>query len=220
MIDKFVLRKPKIKKFLNKIKPLIVLILIAGFIKLFIFDFYSISSSSMTPSLLKGDKVISFKLSYGVFGINYKNPKRGDVVVLKRPDDYYIKRVIGLEGDDLAYYKGHFYVNKKLLKKTYSQDLKNYRYIDNDLTIFNENNGFKKYMVAYSNVKRPKDFNKIIKVKKEKLFLVGDNRTNSIDSRKWGSIDRKSVLEKVIFIWMSKDPKTNRIRWDRIGFIK
>jgi signal peptidase I len=220
MIDKFVLRKPKILKFLNIIKPFIILILIAGFIKLFIFDFYSISSSSMTPSLLKGDKVISFKLSYGIFGVNYKNPTRGDVVALKRPDDYYIKRVIGLENDELAYYKGHFYVNKKLLKKTYSQDLKNYRYIGSDLTIFNENNGNKKYMVSYSNTKRPKDFNKIIKVKKGSFFLVGDNRTNSIDSRKWGSIKRKNILEKIIFIWMSKDPKTNKVRWGRIGFIK
>ncbi len=51
-------------------------------------------------------------------------------------------------------------------------------------------------------------------------FVMGDNRTNSIDSRKWGEIKRKDILTKAVFIFFSADPDTGQIRWDRIGLIR
>jgi signal peptidase I len=64
------------------------------------------------------------------------------------------------------------------------------------------------------------DFVKPYKNGAEGLFLLGDNRSNSIDSRTWGEINKRDIIGKVSFIWFSVDPITRKVRWERIGVCK
>jgi len=128
---------------------------------------YRMPSSSMAPTLLAGDHLIADMRIY-------KKPQRGDMIVFEFPKDpskEFIKRVIAIEGEKVEIIDNKIYINDKLL--------------DDPLGYFEEGGFAKKYpgLEAFGPVVVPKD----------SLFVLGDNRNYSMDSRHWGFLDIKKV---------------------------
>lgn len=147
------------------VKSILIAILIAIFIKTFIFNSTYVLGNSMYPTLHAKDRLFAMKVP-----LYFKGPSRGDIVVLEAPDSYkkdYIKRVIGLEGDKIEILDGKVYLNGGLLKEDY---------IDKD---------------SYTHVY---DKDSWI-VPPGQVFVLGDNRHEgaSKDSRFFGCIPIKSL---------------------------
>jgi signal peptidase I len=195
----------------ENIEAILVAIVLALFIRTFIVQAFKIPSGSMKNTLLIGDHILVNKFIYGV-KIPYwqktivpvKNPKRGDIVVFKFPEDPskdFIKRVIGIGGDVVAIRDKKIYVNHKLLNHKYG--------IYTDPRIIP--GGI-----------QPRDNLGPVTVPENSLFVMGDNRDHSYDSRFWGFVDLKKVKGKAFIIYWSwnKDNSSSildYVRWGRIG---
>tara|TARA_B100000035_G_scaffold307860_1_gene311713 strand:- start:38 stop:772 length:735 start_codon:yes stop_codon:yes gene_type:complete len=212
--------------FVDNIKTLFYALIIAVIIRsLFIQPFY-IPSSSMEPSLLVGDRLFVTKYSYGyskhsfpfsppIFKnrIFYNKPKRGDVIVFKTPADNrtdYIKRLIGLPGDQIQFIDSNLFLNKSeiLKSKISSNDI---IYCGNkmiEVLTFEEKlpNG-KTYKSVYL-----KNFtfqnSDVFTVPNDHYFFLGDNRDCSKDSRfltSVGYVNKDNLVGKAQFIFFSSD---------------
>ncbi|WP_395376443.1 signal peptidase I [Marinicella sp. W31] len=182
-------------------------------IRTFVFEPFRIPSSSMMPTLLTGDFIWVNKYAYGlkmpVFHgtlIDVGQPERGDVVVFRFPDDQsidYIKRVAGLPGDKIYYdaRKKVVYVNNKAVEQTV---VGQYEGLDPNpgLWLRNEQLGdINHAMLIQNGGFGPNDFLEVT-VPKGHYFVLGDNRDNSSDSRKWGFVPERNLVGKAVFIWM------------------
>lgn len=167
-------------------KSIIIAFIIALFIRTFVVQAYKIPSGSMIPTLLIGDHILVNKFIYG-FKIPYirktiipvSQPKRGDVIVFIFPLDKskdFIKRVIGLPGDKIEIVGHNVYINGRLYK---------------DRHAYYDENGMQVQRFGP------------IKVPKWGLFVMGDNRNHSYDSRFWGFVPLSYVKGKAFFIYWS-----------------
>ena len=192
----------------ENIEALILAIVLALFIRAFIVQAFKIPSGSMKATLQIGDHILANKFIYGVklpyFNITiipYKKPQRGDIVIFKFPQDPkkdFIKRTIGIQGDIIEIRNKEVYVNKKRLEHDYA--------IYTDLHIIPES-------------MQPRDNLGPITVPENSLFVMGDNRDHSYDSRFWGFVDLKDVKGKAFIIYWSWDNDNFGVRWGRIGKI-
>ena len=191
-------------------EAIIIAIIIAMFIRTFIVQAFKIPSGSMLETLQIGDQILVNKFIYGVkipftggkVLIRVKDPKKGDIVVFKYPEDPskdFIKRVIATGGDTLEIINKKLYVNDKLIKPQ-----KYAVYIDSKI---------------YSGAISSRDNLRKIKVPENKLFVMGDNRDNSHDSRFWGFVDLKAVRGEAFIIYWSWNKDKFGPRWNRIGDI-
>ena len=150
---------------------------------------FRISSMAMSPTIISGDYVLAEKI------VDVQDEiERGDVIVFRYPPDpekYSLKRIIGLPGDTLVIIDNQVYLDGEKLEESYVE-------YDKDASTDYDNFG-------------------PIEVLQDKLFVLGDNRRNSADSRVWGFVDIGSVEYKAKRIFFSKDRKTDKIRWNRIG---
>lgn len=205
--------------------PVIVTVFL---LRSFLFEPFKIPSGSMIPTLWVGDLILVNKFHYGVRlpVINKKildnhSPERGDVIVFRyppKPSLDYIKRVVGLPGDEVAYLNKTLTVNGKPWPKT---ELK--PFLDEDTMLysklFTESNG-KKTVRILNNDDRPafvpgtQDFpfkenchysseGVVCKVPAGHFFMMGDNRDNSEDSRFWGFVPEANIVGRAFFIWMN-----------------
>ncbi|ACI21080.1 MULTISPECIES: signal peptidase I [Thermodesulfovibrio] len=194
------------KKILEYVKSIGIAILIALFIRAYIVQAFKIPSGSMIPTLLIGDHLLVNKFIYGVNPplsdekiLVFETPKRGDIIVFKYPEDPsrdFIKRVIGVEGDTVEIKNKKVFVNGIELKEPYARHTDSYihpRELD------------------------PRDNFGPIKVPPHKLFVMGDNRDQSYDSRFWGFVDLKDVKGKAFIIYWSWDNDNHKPRLQRIG---
>jgi signal peptidase I len=186
------------------IEPIVIAVLIALFIRAFIVQAFKIPSSSMEPTLLVGDHLLVNKFIYGVRipytnikFFQYKKPKRGDIIVFIFPKDRskdFIKRVIGTEGEKVAIIHNKIYINDKMIDDLWGH-----------FTITRPS------IEEYGPVKVPEGF----------LFVMGDNRDNSQDSRFWGFVNINEVKGKAFIVYFSWDSNAqkllNMIRWTRFG---
>jgi len=202
--------------FKENVKTIIYALLIAVFIRSIFFQPFYIPSSSMEPNLLVGDRLFVSKYSYGYskhsfpFSPNllsgrffFEEPKRGDVIVFKTPVDNrtdYIKRLIGLPGDEIQFINGDLYLNNNQVLKTKKnvKDLKIYcgKQIINAVA-FNEKlpNGHS-YTAVYKKEGSFKNSDKYI-VPENHYFFLGDNRDCSKDSRYLNSVGYVNKLNLV-----------------------
>ncbi|WP_240456736.1 signal peptidase I [Virgibacillus halodenitrificans] len=172
----------KLKKGLRELldfgKSVLFFMVIVILLRVFVFATYDVSGSSMEPNFHDGERLIVSKLSYQV-GI----PERFDVVVFHATNqDDYIKRVIGLPGDEIKYENDILYVNGQPIEENFIKDEKkqsNHEYTEN----FNM-----KEILPHETV--PEGY----------VFVMGDNRPNSVDSRyaSLGFIPIESVVGEVI----------------------
>jgi len=211
---------------IDNLKTLFYALIIALIIRsLFIQPFY-IPSSSMEPTLLVGDRLFVTKYSYGYSKhsfpfsppvlnkrIFFNDPKRGDVVVFKTPVDNrtdYIKRLIGLPGDEIQFIDSNLYINNsEILKSRISKN--DMIFCGNetiDVFTFQEKlTNDKSHITVYS-----KDFpfqnSDVFIVPKDHYFFLGDNRDCSKDSRfltSVGYVSKDNLVGKAQFIFFSSD---------------
>jgi len=189
-------------------EAIIIAILIAVVVRTFIVQAFKIPSRSMLPTLLVGDHILVNKFIYGAKVpvlrktiISITNPQRGDIVVFIYPNDRdkdYIKRVIGVSGDKIEIKNKIIFINGKQYSDAYG--------------IYSDN-------VTYPGSMQPRDNFGPVTVPAESLFVMGDNRDESADSRFWGFVDLKDVEGKAFIIYWSWNSEENNLRWQRLGNI-
>ena len=227
-----------IKKFIiDNVKTLFYALIIAVFIRSIIIQPFYIPSSSMEPNLLVGDRLFVTKFSYGYSKHSFPfsppifkgriinlSPKRGDVIVFKTPIDNrtdYIKRLIGLPGDEVQFINGDLYINNNQVLKTSIKSSESI-FCGNDkikVSFFNEKlpNG-KIYKTVYSTKYSFKNSDKFL-VPKKNYFFLGDNRDCSKDSRflsEVGYVHQDNLIGKAQFLFFSSDYRVGSIIkfWD------
>jgi len=199
--------KPK-SKLREYTEAILLAIVIAFFIRTFVIQAYKIPSGSMKPTLQIGDHILVSKFNYGVklpflrsTLIPIGTPKRGDILVFIYPEDRskdFIKRLIGLPGDTIEIR------NKKILLNGIPFNDTHGVYVDN--------------LVIPGSV-QPRDNFGPVTVPEESIFVMGDNRDESYDSRFWGFVKMKDVLGKALIIYWSWNQEDTWVRWNRIGKI-
>ena len=190
-------------------EALAIAVLLALFIRTFVVQAFKIPSGSMKPTLIIGDHLLVNKFTYGIkiplidrFIIQLDKPKRGDIVVFKYPKDEskdFIKRVIGIEGDVVEIQSDILYVNGEKIDTEYVS-----KYIDEDISgaeRYEESFGESKHYILdqYINYE---DFGPIT-VPENSIFVMGDNRDNSQDSRYWGFVSLNKIKGKALIIYWS-----------------
>ena len=226
------MKKKLVNLIIENLKTLFGALIIAIIIRSLIIQPFYIPSSSMEPTLLIGDRIFVSKYSYGFskhsfpFSPNFsdnrffsKKPEQGDLVVFKTPADNrtdYIKRLIGLPGDEIQFVEGDILINKKkiLRKETkISQAIRcgNYN-LETKIFIETLPNGVK-YMAAY-NKNGTLQNTKKFKVPRDHYFLMGDNRDCSKDSRfldEVGYVKNLNLVGKAKIIFFSNDTKKSSL---------
>jgi len=204
-------------------------VIIAVFVlRSFLFEPFKIPSGSMIPTLLVGDLILVNKFHYGLRlpVINTKitqgtPPQRGDVMVFRyppKPSLDYIKRVVGVPGDEVAYLNKRLTINGKalptnLLPEFFDEDAMRY------FKQFEETLGDKSHKLLnddsrpafvpgadefeFKNNCRYSVEGIVCKVPEGHYFMMGDNRDNSLDSRYWGFVPDKNIVGKAFFVWMN-----------------
>jgi signal peptidase I len=204
----------------------------------FLFEPFKIPSGSMIPTLLVGDLILVNKFTYGLRlpVLNTRltegnRPQRGDVMVFRyppKPSLDYIKRVVGVPGDTVAYLNKRLTINGQVQPTTavpdfFDEDSMRYHkqyeevlggkkhrmlnYQESPAGVFPELQGFKRQEACTYTVE-----GFTCKVPPGQYLMMGDNRDNSTDSRYWGFVPEGNIVGKAIFVWMNfSSPK-------RIGF--
>lgn len=230
--------KPNRKKSILReyVESFAIALVLALMIKTSVVEAYKIPSGSMEDTLLIGDFLLANKFVYGsklpipftdIHLPALREPKAGDIVIFKYPQDQkvnYIKRCVAVAGDTILIKDKVLYVNGRIFPKPADA-----KYTDSNILprgMGNRDN-FGPYVVPRGNI-----------------FMMGDNRDNSYDSRFWGPLDRKLVLGQAMIIHYSWEPDQNapeirrddllslpksivynvihfpsRVRWSRIGHI-
>ena len=152
--------------------------------------FYRIPASSLLPTIMAGDWIVTLKVW------SKENIKRRDLIVFPYPPEPsidYIKRVIGLPGEKLEIRKDQVFINGEPLDEPYA-------YFDPDERTSRQDQGLNDH--APSSRYGP------VVVPQGKLFVMGDNRYNSADSRYWGFVESETVESKAWFVYWSINPDT------------
>ena len=204
-------------------------ILIVFLLRSFLFEPFKIPSGSMIPTLLVGDLILVNKFHYGVRlpVINKKiidnnAVQRGDVMVFRYPVDPrqdYIKRVVGLPGDEVSYLNQKLSINGKLLETSAQGDFfeaDSLRYepqfaeklgpVEHKLLVNSRRSAYygpdpKTFPMAENCRYSPEGV--VCKVPPGHYFMMGDNRDNSQDSRYWGFVPDENIVGKAFFVWMN-----------------
>ncbi len=197
---------PKKSALRENVEAILLAIVLALFIRTFIVQAFKIPSGSMKETLLIGDHILVNKFLYGVklpfvstTIISYKEPQQGDIVVFKFPEDPdkdFIKRVVGVAGDVVEGRDKKIFVNHEPLNHDYG--------IHKDSRI------------VPGNIQPRDNFGPLV-VPEKSLFVMGDNRDHSYDSRFWGFVNLKAVRGKAFLIYWSWDKSNFGVRWKRIG---
>ena len=195
-------------------ESLVVAVLLALFVRTWVFQAFKIPTGSMEQNLLIGDHLIVNKMEFGPAPTALERAllparavRRGDVVVFKYPVDPerdFIKRVVGLPGDRLEMHRKKIYINGQPLDETYTQFLE---------------------PPSASGPPRTEDVREEygpVNVPADQYFMMGDNRDNSQDSRYWGFLPRSYVKGKALFIYYSFEEGASitralrATRWERL----
>lgn len=218
-------KEPLLVEYARSFFPVLLIVLL---LRSFLVEPFRIPSGSMIPTLLVGDFILVNKFAYGIRlpVLNTKvipigEPHRGDVVVFRYPENPsldYIKRIVGLPGDTIAYYDKTVYVNGKPVPQQvaggygkgpghdmYSLRLEKLGKVEHPILL---------------NTAAPNINMSPVTVPKGMYFAMGDNRDNSRDSRSWGFVPEENLVGEAFLIWMNWDSEDGGgITWSRIGHV-
>jgi signal peptidase I len=221
---------------------MVLAVLVALSIRWLLIEAYVIPSGSMLPSLLIHDHIFVNKIVYGVrvpFGktwvVEFSKPERNDVIVFRFPRDestFFIKRVIGVPGDKVHYEGGELYLNDQKVEKAPPSNPKDFEWVRDfeipggkaDYDFFDEVLDKGSHSTLLRKGDRHSGFGPEV-VPEGFLFVMGDNRDNSNDSRGWGYVPKENVLGKAMFVWLTCDEvlptltffcDPREIRWGRL----
>jgi signal peptidase I len=221
------LYEPILLEYSKSFFPVLLVVLI---LRGFLFEPFRIPSGSMMPTLLVGDFILVNKFSYGLRlpVIHTKlndgdSPKRGDVAVFRYPRNEsldYIKRVIGLPGDRIAYYNRRLTINGVPLQTKFDHDYQGLGELNNMIggngcdkvdagcTVLVEQQSDVKYSIM-NNLQVSYSADGELEVPAGHYFVMGDNRDHSSDSRVWGFVPEANLVGKAVMIWMHWDWRSN-----------
>jgi signal peptidase I len=196
--------------------PVLLFVLV---IRSFIFEPFRIPSGSMMPTLLEGDFIFVKKFAYGLRlpvtetkVVETGDPERGDVIVFRLPSDpsiNYIKRVIGLPGDEIVYQQQRLTINGATI------DLKKGDPSAFDAPVFVEDLDGRVHQILVTN-QQFSTRDGTYRVPDGHYFVMGDNRDRSRDSRFIGAIPEEFLVGEAVRIWMHFVP-WSLPDWGRIG---
>jgi len=213
---------PMLVEYVQSFFPVFLVVLV---LRSFLFEPFRIPSGSMIPTLLVGDFILVNKFSYGVrLPITHTkildtgSPERGDVAVFRFPDNPrldYIKRVIGLPGDEVIYENRQFVVNGQAVEIT--GDVPYVSPVTEQsvqgAVVREELLGEDTHEILEYPVEVPKRSGTFV-VPEGHYFMVGDNRDRSNDGRFWGFVPEENLVGKARFIWMHWN---GGVIWSRLG---
>jgi signal peptidase I len=187
--------KSKLREY---VEAILLAIVIAFFIRTFVIQAYKIPSGSMKPTLQIGDHILVSKFNYGVklpfirsTLIPIGTPKRGDIIVFIYPED-----------------RSKDFIKRLIGLPGDTIEIRNKKILLNGLP-----------SLIIPGAVQPRDNFGPVKVPADSLFVMGDNRDESYDSRFWGFVNKKDVLGKALIIYWSWNQQENWVRWGRIGNI-
>lgn len=217
LLDKYVLRarrpaeakEPALVDMSRSFFPVLLLVLL---IRSFLLEPFKIPSASMVPTLAVGDFILVNKFTYGLRlpvtntkFLSIGDPQRGDVMVFFPPHDprYFIKRVIGMPGDEIRYINNVLYINGEIMKHELvaEEPLEDPAHfiMRESLPDGSVHNTRKR--------KYPSDMSRNIHVRVPEghYFMMGDNRDHSSDSRIWGPVPEENIVGEAFWVWMHWD---------------
>ncbi|MEW6615733.1 MAG: signal peptidase I [Thermodesulfobacteriota bacterium] len=188
------------------VEAIVIAVILALTIRTFVVQAFKIPSGSMETTLLVGDHLLVNKFIYGIkipFTstriLTFNKPQRGDIIVFIYPEDRkkdFIKRVVGVEGDRVEIINKKVYINGSQFNNPFAMN-------SDDIII--------------SKGIQPRDNYGPVVVPRDSLFVMGDNRDHSYDSRYWGFVKLEDVKGKAFIIYWSWDRLESSLRWGRIG---
>ena len=226
------------------LENVLIAVFLALVVRTFVLTGYKVPTSSMAPTLLPGDFIFSYRFPFGLkipltdTKIAVQAPERGEIVVLnyaEQPRVNYVKRVIGFPGDRVQIENGELIVNGE--KMQYEdmppdefakaiQEFPNSSLSADMFKMVKEKSGDRSHwlllMKEPNKSQKSHHFGPFI-VPPNEVFLLGDNRDSSDDSRYWGTVPIERIEGRVVLIWLSlnwqKRIWENRVptlRWERM----
>ena len=222
--------EPLLVDYARSFFPVFFIVLV---LRSFLFEPFRIPSASMMPTLLIGDFILVNKYEYGIRLpvlntriISNKTPSRGDIIVFRYPEDPripFIKRVVGVPGDKVAYFNKTLFINgvaeKQKYRGEYQDDGPGWQM--NGWQLLDTQTGQVHHEILHSQARASKTIEEI--VPEGHYFVLGDNRDNSKDSRFWGFVPDEYLMGRAFYIWMNWSnsrwwhiPSWN-VEWSRVG---
>lgn len=168
--------KPRTKAWLKEnLEAILVAFVLAMLIRTYVIQAFRIPTGSMIPTLKIGDRLIASKYIY-----RFEEPQRGDVIIFRCPDDpdkEFVKRLVGLPGEDIEIRQGKIYINGEICEEPRISEF------------------------YYYNQGPFGGYGQVLKVPEDSYFVLGDNSGNSRDSRYWGYVPKEMVNGKVWVVY-------------------
>lgn len=218
-----------------------IALLLALGLRFFVIEAFKIPSGSMIDTLEIGDFIFINKFAYrtelpysllgrklpggGATLHTWGEPERGDVMVFRfppNPDQDYIKRVIGVAGDTIELKRNELLVNGEQLDRKFVRSIgyQDRSCTDHRARVYTEELDGRTFEILMDDGLDPHETFGPVTVKPGHVFVMGDNRDNSSDSRAWGQVPIDNIKGEALFVWLSVDSCggwMDRIRWSRFG---
>ena len=212
-------KQTKQKNFFSGIGSILIAVVAALTVRWFLMEAYVIPSGSMLPSLLIHDHIFVNKIAYGMripwsknWIFHTSEPQRNEVVVFRYPGNesmFFIKRIVGLPGDEILYENGHIYINGNQIQRSDPTNSEDFKWINglpgmkSDYDFFNEHLvSEEKHPILLRKRQFRNNWGPQI-IPEDHFFVMGDNRDNSNDSRNWGFVPYENFMGKAMFVWLS-----------------
>lgn len=217
-------KEPVAVEYAKSFFPVLAIVLV---LRSFLVEPFQIPSGSMIPTLKVGDFILVNKFTYGIRlpvvrtkVLDINQPERGEVMVFfppHKPDTYYIKRIVGLPGDEIKYINNQLFINGERQDEELLEQIPAVN--PTHLLTLEDLGGVKHPVRKQVNPGRLSRYGHWV-VPEGHYFMIGDNRDNSSDSRDWGPVSEEAIVGKAFAIWMHWPELFSVPSFKRVGTIE